>query len=45
MKSYPEPTGRIWDVVENILLWIVAAGVCYCVYLAVYFVRIILEGA
>lgn len=45
MKSYPEPTGRIWDVVENILLWIVAAALCYDVYLAVYFVRIIIIGA
>ena len=43
MKEYPEPTSPIWDILEQVLLWIVAAALCYCVYLAVYFARIILE--
>lgn len=43
MKEYPEPTGRWLDILEQVLLWIAAAGLCYCVYLAVYFVRNILE--
>ena len=43
MKEYPEPTGRWLDILEQVLLWIVAAALCYCVYLAVYFARIILE--
>ena len=45
MKEYPEPTGRWLDILEQVLLWIVAAALCYCVYLAVYFARIILEVA
>lgn len=45
MKEYPEPTGRRLDILEQVLLWIVAAALCYCVYLAVYFARNILEGA
>ncbi len=44
MKEYPEPTSPIWDIIEQVLLWIVAAGLCYGVYLAVYFARNILEG-
>lgn len=44
MKEYPEPTGRWLDILEQVLLWIVAASLCYCVYLAVYFARNILEG-
>ena len=43
MKEYPEPTGRWLDILEQALLWIVAATLCYCVYLAVYFARNILE--
>lgn len=43
MKEYPEPEGRWLDILEQVLLWIVAAALCYCVYLAVYFVRNILE--
>ena len=43
MKEYPEPTGRWLDILEQVFLWIVAAGLCYGVYLAVYFARIILE--
>ena len=42
MKTYPEPTGRWLDILEQVILWIVAAALCYCVYLAVYFVRNIL---
>ena len=45
MKEYQEPTGRWLDILEQVLLWIIAAALCYCVYLAVYFARIILEGA
>ena len=45
MKEYPEPEGRIWDVVENVLLWLVAVGVWIGVYFAVYFAAIILEVA
>ena len=45
MKEYPEPTDRWLDILEQVLLWIVAAALCYCVYLAVYFARNILEGA
>ena len=45
MKEYPEPTSPIWDILEQALLWITAAALCYCVYLAVYFAHIILEGA
>ena len=45
MKEYPEPTSPIWDILEQVLLWIVAAALRYCVYLAVYFSRNILEGA
>ena len=45
MKEYPEPTGRWLDILEHVLHWIVAAALCYCVYLAVYFARNILEGA
>ena len=45
MKEYPEPTGRWLDILEQVLLLIVAAALCYCVYLAVYFARIILEVA
>ena len=44
MKEYPEPTSPIWDIIEQVLLWITAAGLCYGVYLAVYFARNILEG-
>lgn len=44
MKEYPEPTGRWLDILEQVLLWITAAGLCYGVYLAVYFARNILEG-
>ena len=43
MKEYPEPTGRWLDILEQALLWIVAAELCYGVYLAVYFARNILE--
>lgn len=43
MKEYPEPTGRWLDILEQVILWIVAAALCYDVYLAVYFVRNILE--
>ena len=32
------------DILEQVLLWIVAAALCYDVYLAVYFARNILEG-
>ena len=32
------------DIIDQVLLWIAAAGICYCVYLAAYFVRIIMEG-
>ena len=35
---------RWLDILEQVLLWIVAAALCYCVYLAVYFARNILEG-
>lgn len=45
MKEYPEQTGRWLDILEQALLWIIAAALCYCVYLAVYFARNILEGA
>ena len=44
MKSYPEPEGRWLDIINQAILWIVAATIGYCVYLAVYFVRNILEG-
>ena len=44
MKEYPEPTSPIWDILEQALLWITAAGLCYGVYLSVYFARNILEG-
>ena len=44
MKEYPEPTSPIWDIIEQVLLWITAAGLCYGVYLAVYFACNILEG-
>ena len=44
MKAYPEPTVRWLDIIGQVLLWIVAAALCYDVYLAVYFVRNILEG-
>ena len=30
------------DILDQLLLWIVAAALCYDVYLAVYFVRIII---
>lgn len=43
MKEYPEPSSPIWDILEQVLLWFDAAALCYCVYLAVYFVRNILE--
>lgn len=43
MKEYPEPTGRWLDILEQALLWITAAALCYGVYLAVYFARNILE--
>lgn len=42
MKEYPEPEGRWLDILEQVLLLIAAAGLCYCVYLAVYFARNIL---
>ena len=45
MKEYPEPEGRWLDILGQAILWIVAAALCYCVYLAVYFARNILEGA
>ena len=45
MKEYPEPTGRWLDILEQALLWVNAAALCYCVYLAVYFARVILEVA
>ena len=32
------------DIIEQVILWIVAAGLCYDVYLALYFSAIILEG-
>ena len=44
MKDYPEPIGRILDVIEIILTVILAFLLCFCVYLAVYFARNILEG-
>ena len=43
MKTYPEPEGRWLDIIAQAILWIVAAALCYCVYLAVYFAGIILE--
>ena len=30
------------NILDQLLLWIVAAALCYCVYLAVYFARNIL---
>ena len=44
MKNYPEPEGRIWDIVEGILSCAVAGLLGLCVYLALYFSAIILEG-
>lgn len=44
MKEYPEPEGRWLDIINQAILWIVAAALCYCVYLAVYFACNILEG-
>ena len=44
MKSYPEPTGRIWDIVEGVLLCAVAVGVWASVYFALYFSICILES-
>ena len=44
-EMFEAATGLWLDILEQVLLWIVAAALCYCVYLAVYFARIILEVA
>ena len=44
-EMFEAATGRWLDILEQVMLWIVAAALCYCVCLAVYFARNILEGA
>ena len=45
MKNYPEPVGRILDVIEIVLSVVIALLLCACVYFAFYFAIILLEAA
>ena len=44
MKEYPEPNGRVWDVVEQVICWTIAAVLLFCVYMAWDFARWILTS-
>lgn len=45
MKEYPEPNGRWMDIAEAVIMALAAAGLCVCVYFAIYFAVILLGGA
>lgn len=45
MKEYSEPNGHWLDVAEAVIMALVAAGLCVCVYFAIYFASILLGVA